>query len=78
MPRYFFHIYDDIIAHDDEGADLPNVAAARLHALRGARDLIAEQVRHGYFVRSHWIEVVDEEGEAVLTLTFRDAGDIKE
>jgi hypothetical protein len=78
VPRYFFHVYDDIIAHDDEGAELPNVAAARLRALAGARDMIAEQVRHGYFVLSHWIDVVDEEGSAVLTLAFRDAVDIKE
>ena len=78
MPRYFFHIYDDVIVHDEEGAELPNVEAARLNAIRGARDIIAEQVRHGHFVLSHWIDVVDEQGEAVLTVTFREAVDIKE
>ena len=78
MPRYFFHVYDDVIAKDEEGAELPNLAAARLNALVGARDLIAEQVRHGYIVLSHWIDVVDEQGEAVLTIAFRDAIDIKE
>jgi hypothetical protein len=78
VPRYFFHVYDDVIAHDDEGLELPNIAAARLNAIRGARDLIAEQVRHGYFVLSHWIEVLDEKGETVLTLPFREAVDIKE
>ena len=78
MPRYFFHVYDDVIAHDDEGLELPNIAAARLNAMRGARDLIAEQVRHGYFVLSHWIEVLDDQGETVLTLPFREAVDIKE
>ena len=78
MPRYFFNVYDDVIAHDDEGLELPNIAAARLNAMRGARDLIAEQVRHGYFVLSHWIEVLDEAGETVLTLPFREAVDIKE
>jgi hypothetical protein len=78
VPRYFFHVYDDVIAKDEEGAELPNLAAARLNALVGARDLIAEQVRHGYIVLSHWIDVVDEQGEAVLTIAFRDAIDIKE
>jgi len=29
-------------------------------------------------VLSHWIEVIDEHGEKVLTVTFRDAVDIKE
>ncbi len=78
MPRYFFHVYDDIIAEDEEGVELPNLAAARLNALRGARDLIGEQVRRGYFVLSHWIDVVDEQGKKVLTITFRDAVAIKE
>ncbi len=78
MPRYFFHVYGDIIAEDEEGAELPNLAAARLNALHGARGLIADQVRRGYFVRSHWIDVVDEQGEKVLTITFGDAVDIKE
>ncbi len=78
MPRYFFHVYDDVIAHDEEGVELPNAAAARLNALVGARDIIAEQVRRGYFVLSHWISVVDEHGEPVMTVTFRDAVDVKE
>ncbi len=78
MPRYFFHVYDDVIAQDEEGAELPNLAAARLNALRGARELIADQVRRGYRVRSHWIDVVDEQGEKVLTITFGDAVDIKD
>jgi hypothetical protein len=71
-------VYDDIIAQDEEGEELPNFAAARLNALKGARELIAEQVRHGYIVLSHWIDVVDEQGDAVLTVTFKDAVDIKE
>ena len=78
MPRFYFHVYDDVIAQDEEGMELPNLAAARLNAIRGARDLIAEQVRHGHFVLSHWIDVVDENGEKVLTLPFRDAVDIRE
>lgn len=77
MPRYFFHVYDDVIAHDQEGVELPNEAAARLQALVGARDLMAEQVKHGYLVRSHWIDVVDAQGEALFTLTFGEAVDIK-
>jgi hypothetical protein len=71
-------VYDDVIAEDEEGAELPNLAAARLNALIGARDLMTEQVRRGYIVLSHWIDVMDEQGEKVLTITFRDAIDIKE
>ena len=78
MPRYYFNVYDDVIAEDEEGRELPNLAAARLEAIRGARGLIAEQASHGYVVLSHWIDVVDEQGATPLTVTFRDAVDIKE
>ena len=78
MPQFFFHVYDDVVAVDEEGVILPNLDAARLQALKGARDLIAEQVRHGYMVLSHWIDVVDEQGAVVLHLSFGDAVDIRE
>jgi hypothetical protein len=78
VPQYFFHVYDDIVAHDAEGLNLPNLDAARLEALRGARELMCDQVRHGYIVRSHWIDVVDERGEKVLTVSFKDAVDVKD
>jgi hypothetical protein len=78
VPRYFFHVYDDIIAHDEEGVELPNEQAARLQALIGARDLIAAQVKHGHFIRSHWIDVADEQGQALFKLTFGEAVHISE
>ena len=77
MPRYFFNVYDDIIAHDDEGLELPNEAAARLQALVGARELMAEQVKHGYLVRAHWIDIVDDQGVVLFSQTFGEAVDIK-
>jgi hypothetical protein len=78
VPRYFFNVYDDVIALDDEGLELPNEAAARLRALAGARDIIAEQVKHGYFVRSHWIDVADQHGEVLFAIRFGDAVEIKD
>jgi hypothetical protein len=71
-------VYDDIVAIDPEGIELPNAEAARLNAIHGARDLIADQVKHGYIVLSHWIDVVDDKGGVVLTLPFRDAVSIRE
>jgi hypothetical protein len=78
VPRYFFHVYDDVIAHDEEGLELPNEEAARLQALIGARDLIAAQVKHGYLIRSHWIDVADEEGQVLFKVTFGEAVHIRE
>jgi hypothetical protein len=77
VPRYFFNVYDDVVAHDDEGQELPNEAAARLQALMGARELIAEQVKRGYLVQAHWIDVVDEQGTLIFSQTFGDAVELK-
>jgi hypothetical protein len=78
VPRYFFNLYDDVIAIDEEGTSLPNEQAARLQAIIGARDIVAEQVRRGYLVRSHWIDVLDEQGQFVMKVTFGAAIDIKD
>jgi hypothetical protein len=78
VARFFFNVYDDVVAIDEEGLELPNAEAARLHAVAGARDLMATQVKHGYLIRSHWIDVVDPQGEMVLQVRFGDAVDIRE
>lgn len=78
MPRYFFNVYDDVVAPDEEGQELPNLQAARLSAIAGARDLVTAQVKHGYMVRSHWIDVIDEQGAVVLSVTFGEAVEVRE
>jgi hypothetical protein len=78
VPRYFFNVYDDVVAPDEEGMELPNLQAARLHAMAGARDLIVSQVKHGYMVRSHWIDVADDQGVVVLSITFGEAVEVRE
>jgi hypothetical protein len=72
VPRYFFHLYDDVCARDEEGRLLPDADAAKMAAVASARDLICEQVRNGYFDRRHRIEVEDGR-EIVLTVRFGDA-----
>ena len=73
MPRFFFHVYDDVVAIDDEGMELPDAEAARDAAVAGARALAADQARKGHLDLSHRIEVKDESGSPVLTLTFDEA-----
>ena len=77
MPRYFFDICDDIVSTDEDGLDLADEDAARAEALRGARDLICEQVRNGRINLGHRIEVLDEARRPVLTLTFGAAVEIE-
>ena len=73
MPRYFFHVYDDVVLRDDEGIELADSEAARAEALAGARALICDQVRKGRLSLHHRIEVEDDRGRAVLTLPFDEA-----
>ena len=73
MPRFFFHVFDEAVVHDDEGIELPDRAAAHEAALVGARALICEQVRRGRVSLRHRIEVEDEGGASVATLSFADA-----
>ena len=73
MERYFFHLFDDIETRDEEGMVLPDVAAARRHALSVAREMMCDQIRKGRLDLGHRIEVEDGRGAPVLTLTFAGA-----
>jgi hypothetical protein len=73
VPRYFFHVYDDIVMLDDEGMELADAEAARAAALAGAREMMCDQIRHGRLALGHHIEVEDEAGSPVFSLSFADA-----
>ena len=77
MPRFFFHVFDDMTVCDDEGLDLPDVEAAARAALAGAREMICVQVKNGRLHLGHRIEVEDEAGAQVLVLHFGDAIEIE-
>ena len=77
MPRYFFHLYDDIVSLDEEGSDLPDVAAARRKAMQNARAIACQEVLDGHLNLRHRIEVEDESGRPVLVLPFQEAVDIE-
>ena len=61
--RYFFHIRDcGTLISDDEGTELPDLAAARQEARATARDLAMEDLKCGQMVAERSIEIasVDE------------------
>jgi hypothetical protein len=68
---FYFHLYDDVVAIDDEGRELADVGAARAEAVKAARELICEQVQKGRLDLRHRIEVEDEDRRPVLTVPFR-------
>lgn len=72
MPRFYFNLYNDMTSIDEEGAVLPNAAAALQRAARIAREMAAESVREGHLVLEHRLEVIDDTGELVGTVHFRD------
>jgi hypothetical protein len=74
VPRYYFHLYNDVNAPDLDGVDLPDRAAAREFALRNARFTAAETIKEtGRLVPDHRIAIEDEDGKVLDTVYFRDA-----
>jgi hypothetical protein len=73
VPRFFFHVFDDDVTRDEDGLELPDAAAAAAVALRSARALACEQVGQGCLRLRDRIDVADEAGALVATVTFRDA-----
>lgn len=78
MPRFYFHLYNDIIATDEEGRELPDAEAARAEAIAEAREMMTEAVLKGEVILSHRIVIADESGKVVSTVTYRDAVAVKD
>jgi hypothetical protein len=73
MPRYFFHLHNDIDAPDHEGHDQPNDHAALEAALDFARDIANASVRKGHLDLKHFIVCVAEDGREVGIVRFANA-----
>ena len=71
VPRFYFHVYDDVVALDEEGVDLATFAQVRDAAVLAARELATEEIkRKGTLTVKHRVEVEDEQGRPVLTMPF--------
>lgn len=77
MPLYFFNIYNDDVTLDDEGADLADDQAARAHAIKAARSLAAETASKGHLALDHRIEIENADHQAVATVQFGEAVEIR-
>lgn len=73
MPRYFFHLIDDLYVEDLEGTVLPDIAAARNVATQNARLMAAEEVIAGKLHLGHRIEIAAETGQILETVRFAEA-----
>jgi hypothetical protein len=73
MPRYFFHLRNDLSVDDEEGQELPGLEAARTRAEKYALDMSAASIlEHRKVNLHHRIEVGDDTGQIVLTVEFGD------
>jgi hypothetical protein len=73
VPRFYFHIFDDIVSMDECGQVADDLEAARAIALDGARELVCEQVHRGYLNLENYIVLADEQGEELCRIEFREA-----
>ena len=64
MPRYLFHLYNDIETVDLEGRLFPNLEAACADAVQTARAIMGSEIKsRGEITLSHRIELETEGGE---------------
>ena len=74
MPKYFFHVRDDMDVPDEEGAEFRDIDIARNFAAQSARVLMCETLREdGRINLSHRIDIEDGDGDVVASVRFRDA-----
>lgn len=55
MPRYFFNLFNDENAVDEEGSELSDAAAALDKAAADARYMAAQSVLRGHLTLTHRI-----------------------
>ena len=79
MPRFYFHLHNDIDVPDEEGKELPDLNGARIWAECQARMLIGQIAKEqGRVVLHHRIDIEDEYGLVGDTVWFRDVLQIED
>jgi hypothetical protein len=73
VPRYFFHLYDDVFVPDSDGHELPDLEAAREFAIANIRAMLTEDVLKGRLPLDHQIDIADSSDTIVCSVSFRDA-----
>lgn len=73
MAKYHLHLINaHLDAGDEEGHDLPSLAAARAKAIEGVRDFLASELRQGKLDLRGRIDIEDETGAVLMTIPFAD------
>jgi len=73
VPRFYFHLRNDLDVPDDEGKDLPDLEAALELAASEARKLAGEIVKeNGRITLSHRIDIEDDQHKLLASVSVRD------
>ena len=79
MPKYHFHLHDDLDVSDEDGSDLPDLVAAQARAVSEARLLMCELLtREGRIALHHRIDIEDAQGAVLVSVPFRSVVTIEE
>ena len=79
VPKYYFHLLNDLDVPDLEGTDFPDLDAARAYAVTQVRGTFSQTVQdEGRVVLHHRIDIEDEAGNVLDTVYFRDAVTVEE
>jgi hypothetical protein len=74
MPRYYLHIHNGTgFTRDEEGEEFSGPDEAYEGALAGIRSLLADDLGHGEIDLNGRIEIADDVGGIVRTVSFEEA-----
>jgi hypothetical protein len=77
MARFYLHVINGIgYAPDEEGVELADAKAAAARAVEGIRSILADEAKAGRLDLDGRIEIADETGQIVRTVSFEEAFEI--
>ena len=69
MPLYFFNVHDGADLIDEEGSELPDIAAAKLMAIKLAGAMLQDEAER-FCNREQWqLDLADASGLTLFSLT---------
>jgi hypothetical protein len=73
VPIFYFHVRDgDRTVEDPDGAELPDLDAARAKAATAIREAVSRPASAGRDLGRRRFEITDERGRLLATVAFRD------
>jgi hypothetical protein len=77
MPRFHFHVRDgESLLEDLQGAEFPDLDAARADTVVAAREVLAERIKAGQPLDGLQYEIFDEAGRLAATVPIRADADM--